>query len=79
MKKDVSKLIEKIEDFFNSDFRLGIKELRIIDEDKNYLLDAKKKLDTISFGYYEIKCDIYAELEQNKNKNKLSIQFDKNY
>ena len=74
--KDISEIVKQINEFWNSDLKSGVQELIICDEDKDYLLDASKKLTGESFGVYLVECSVNAEVENQIKKYKLKITFD---
>jgi len=72
-KMDIEKMIIN---FYNNDFRDGVREL-IISGDRDSLLKAQEKLDGLIIGFYRTKCYVWVEDDKGIKKYGLKVHFDK--
>jgi len=76
-KMDTLEMMGRINNFYRTDFREGIRELTIYDN-KRSILNAQKEFDGKTIGFYKMECSTLVEVNDDEPiKYGLKIQFDK--
>ena len=73
----LSEIVEQVNEFWDTDFKKGVRELTICSEDRDSLLKASNHLEDKFFGFYKVICSVSAEYEGRTKKYQLNIGFDK--